>query len=482
MALATQCPHCGTTFRVASDQLKLRGGIVRCGSCQEIFDGNASLVDLDAPAAQQAAAPTPAPEPEAVVDDAPAAAPVAADAEPEPAAPADEETVYTLDLHSTLDPAGILPEPEAEVAEPEAHAEPEVRLEPGAHAEPEAQPEPEVHAEAEVQPVHEEAEPQTGPELHAEAQAVPEAEVHDEAEPHAEPEPRADEEPKPIFGMGSALLEEPEPIAKDTRAEPLLDLQVDEELVAAPLPDSHDDRDEAALTAHTEAVLHAAQHAPLPMRESADISVTTPSAYGKPPRSKLTGRRSKLTPTRIAPPKLRVPDIDEPEFVKRGRQKEQAGKRRMILMGLGCAVLVLALAAQAVTTFRDVLAARFPAARPALATACSVLGCRIELPARIENLTIETGELQTLGPNTYALSTLLHNQGNLVQAWPSIELALTDANDKPVLRRVFGPAEYLPQGVSAPAGFGARAEQPVKLYFRLDQLKPSGYRIAVFYP
>ncbi|MDB5756578.1 MAG: hypothetical protein JWR56_3006, partial [Massilia sp.] len=47
MALATICPHCNTTFRVASDQLKLRGGIVRCGACNEVFDGNAALIDLD---------------------------------------------------------------------------------------------------------------------------------------------------------------------------------------------------------------------------------------------------------------------------------------------------------------------------------------------------------------------------------------------------------------------------------------------------
>ncbi|MDL2356967.1 MAG: zinc-ribbon domain-containing protein, partial [Pseudomonadota bacterium] len=45
MALATICPHCRTTFRVASDQLKLRGGIVRCGACNEVFDGNAALID-----------------------------------------------------------------------------------------------------------------------------------------------------------------------------------------------------------------------------------------------------------------------------------------------------------------------------------------------------------------------------------------------------------------------------------------------------
>lgn len=39
MALATKCPHCQTTFRVAHDQLKLRAGLVRCGTCKEIFNG-----------------------------------------------------------------------------------------------------------------------------------------------------------------------------------------------------------------------------------------------------------------------------------------------------------------------------------------------------------------------------------------------------------------------------------------------------------
>jgi predicted Zn finger-like uncharacterized protein len=54
MALATQCPHCQTTFRVAHDQLKLRAGLVRCGACKEIFNGVEHLLrpdDLPQPAA-----------------------------------------------------------------------------------------------------------------------------------------------------------------------------------------------------------------------------------------------------------------------------------------------------------------------------------------------------------------------------------------------------------------------------------------------
>lgn len=39
MALATQCPHCYTSFRVANDQLKLHAGLVRCGACKQTFNG-----------------------------------------------------------------------------------------------------------------------------------------------------------------------------------------------------------------------------------------------------------------------------------------------------------------------------------------------------------------------------------------------------------------------------------------------------------
>jgi predicted Zn finger-like uncharacterized protein len=47
MALATQCPHCHTTFRVAHDQLKLRAGLVRCGTCKQIFNGIENLLQAE---------------------------------------------------------------------------------------------------------------------------------------------------------------------------------------------------------------------------------------------------------------------------------------------------------------------------------------------------------------------------------------------------------------------------------------------------
>jgi predicted Zn finger-like uncharacterized protein len=478
MALATQCPHCGKRFRVAADQLKLRGGIVRCGACQEIFDGNATLIDLDALAAQQPASasqpPASAPaigsktvvpaQADTQLPAGPEAAPEPAPPEVEPAAAApdthevDGQPIYTLDFDHTFDPFGILPKAEESASGPspdEAHDPHDPGLEPT----PIEHPQPEAPAATQPDQAHEH---DTVAQLDT---------VHiDEPVDHTEPPRR-----EPVFDAPAAAT------TQAHRLEPTFDLTVDEELVAAALPEPGDFEEHAATARPS---LHTAS-APLPMRESAPAeplsSQPRPAARTKTAQARAN-RRSKLTPTRIAPPRLRVPEIDEPEFVKRSRQQEQSGKVRRILMAVGSAVLLLVLAAQGISTYRNELAAGFPATRPALLAACTVLRCRVELPARIDKLAIEQGELTALGTNMYSLATLLHNQGSLVQAWPHIELTLTDTNDKPLLRRVFKPAEYLPQGTTPAGGFGPRAEQQVKLYFQLDQLKPSGYSIAVFYP
>jgi predicted Zn finger-like uncharacterized protein len=458
MALATQCPHCHTTFRVAADQLKLRGGIVRCGSCQRIFDGNAHLIDLDKPAAPAPSAPA----------SASGSAPVAED---------DALPVYTLDFDHTFDPLGILPKPVEEAPEP-----------PRAHVWRRAPEVEEAPVAADYAPA-DRVEPQLEPVAHA--------------APDTEPEPASGFPSEPAE---DAVAEAPpaSAYAPADRIEPSFDLPVTEEIVAQPLPD-YEPEPEPELEPELEpepepspAPPAPAADAPpfLPLRASAASEPPAPAPamippVVKPARSKtarateMRARRSKLTPTKIEPPKLRLAaegDADEPEFVKRSRRQERMGRTQRMLMAAGAVVLLLVLLAQAVTAFRNTLAAQHPGLKPALSGACAVLGCRVELPAQAENLVIETGELTTLGPNTYALNTLLRNQGGLVLAWPSIELELTDANDKPVLRRVLAPADYLPRGTSPATGFGPHSEQPVALHFTLDGLQPSGYHTFVFYP
>lgn len=59
MALTTRCPDCRTAFKVVADQLRVRNGLVRCGSCGTVFDGRACLEgsDIAPPAPTLPAAP-----------------------------------------------------------------------------------------------------------------------------------------------------------------------------------------------------------------------------------------------------------------------------------------------------------------------------------------------------------------------------------------------------------------------------------------
>lgn len=60
MALTTRCPQCHAVFRVVADQLKLRGGLVRCGQCATVFDAIGALSYLEDAQLKQALASRPA--------------------------------------------------------------------------------------------------------------------------------------------------------------------------------------------------------------------------------------------------------------------------------------------------------------------------------------------------------------------------------------------------------------------------------------
>jgi hypothetical protein len=117
-----------------------------------------------------------------------------------------------------------------------------------------------------------------------------------------------------------------------------------------------------------------------------------------------------------------------------------------------------------------------------LTAMCEPLGCKIALPAQIEALSVEQGELAAMAENTFSYSTVLRNHSKTAQAWPHVELTLNDNADKPVLRRVFAPREYLQSPAEAEKGFAPHSEESIKLYFELKELKASGYHIAIFYP
>jgi predicted Zn finger-like uncharacterized protein len=436
MALATKCPYCSTIFRVASDQLKLRGGIVRCGHCSEAFDGHAGLID------SATARPVP----------------LAKTARPAPAEPAMEPPLHYLAA------------PDSAPAQDQTDHQTEQQADQQAEHQSELQPEPEFDLDLDVDI---DAEPalQSAIEPASDFLSTPAPERHwiDMAALTAADEARLQREAR--LTAASAA---PAPLPK-TESNVQVDAEIKSEIES-----------ETSYWAETVARYQAQAQA----ESEIEIESDTEAEAGAQIRAAAEADiRADIRPAIRPEARYRSKigavnglDSTEPEFIMQSRRKQRHGKALTIVTTLGALLLLLALLAQGVMTFGSQLAAQAPQLKPALTRICSILGCRIALPMQIKAIAIELGQLQTLNAGTFSYATVLHNNSSTVQAWPHIELILTDGADQPVLRRVFTPRDYLEAQLDANPGFAARSEQALKLYFELTRINASGYHIAVFYP
>jgi predicted Zn finger-like uncharacterized protein len=147
-------------------------------------------------------------------------------------------------------------------------------------------------------------------------------------------------------------------------------------------------------------------------------------------------------------------------------------------------LLALTLVAQATYFFRIEIGTSLPGLRPLLEEYCALLQCTVALPQKADLVSIESSELESdpnLG-NIVTLHALIHNRAPYAQAYPSLELTLTSVQDQPVARRVFRPADYLRAGQDEKQGFPANRDLDIKLHLDTTDLKPSGYRLFLFYP
>jgi predicted Zn finger-like uncharacterized protein len=392
MALATQCPHCHTTFRVAHDQLKLRAGLVRCGSCKQIFNGIEHLLrpdQIEQPSPPKASAQT-------TVTPAPAA------------------KVNTFAEHKAEEPI---------TAEPTQPASPSVDFIPLEEQDKTADqaPPPSIIQSAPIEPAIDANDPLTRMTLMNFTQVEDEEEEeNDEAE-------------------RQALIASHATETSDKTAQPLAEAETE-------LPDPLDQAIE--------------------------------DLQQKPWRSETA------SPSHDPADDIIAAEADEPAFVIQGRRRQQRSRMLRISLWVASILLLFSLIGQGTYLFRNQLAAWLPNAKPFLITACQLLDCQVTLPSQIDAVSIESSELQALAPqkNTFALTILLRNYSSTAQAWPNIELTLSDANEKPLVRRVFTPRDYLPAKQDIAKGFASNSEQPVKIPFELLQLKASGYRVYLYYP
>jgi len=152
--------------------------------------------------------------------------------------------------------------------------------------------------------------------------------------------------------------------------------------------------------------------------------------------------------------------------------------------GAAIAVLLLALAIQSAYFLRIPIAAYYPQAKPLLMAFCQVLHCKVDLPANADLIKLDTTELQTIPdhPHVVTLSASLRNIASYRQAYPQLELTLTDNANQTLARRQFSPGDYLPPRLKAETGMPAQEEIPIKLTLELVNLDAVGYKLLAYYP
>ncbi|KHK50562.1 transmembrane protein [Ralstonia sp. A12] len=486
--LAARCPNCQTAFRVVADQLRLRGGLVRCGRCNHVFDGRAHLIELGTTPAPLAATPA-AEAPRQADPRAPAAGltpavepatpPIEAPAEASPAAPAAE------DDHGF----GMTLIWEEDVAE-EGVAEVHLGEVEGATPIPDAQP-----TAPDTRPLADEAPPP--------------------AESPAEPAPAAE----PVADAPAAAPTEPEPPAPPVDPfhglPPIQEFEDDEDAFAAALPKqpSADLPVEPVGTpvptpAVTKPEVPAPVLAPTTERQDKHDSVwmrheTDPHTMFAPvPRRNHHLRRAHEehdgpTPQRTLtgaprPRKARGPNHGVSaatlDFLRAAQAREQVrkstGRRAMARIAIG--FLVVLAVAQVLFLGRSEIARRAPSTRPLWEALCQPLHCKIAPPRDLDALQIESSQLQRQegdASDQYVLTATLRNRAGNPVALPAIELVTTDLQDQLLSRRALQPSDYLNPTDSAygTSGLPARAELPIRVRFQ-SQRPTANYRVLIFYP
>ena len=460
--LTTRCPQCSTTFRIRPEQLGVRGGRVRCGTCHTAFSALETLEELpdDLPPAPVVTLSHAAP-----VSPPAARLPAAAMS---PAAPA------------SVPQAAVRPPPAPAIAvvtppPPEA-APPAVEVPVAAPVEVVVPPPPEivVRKEPAAEPgwLKIDADlPQGGfqhiveqSSLRSVTQTNLDLPTIDDAPPLIDPAkleaPAAPNEAAAGFRMEfdlSGAQEDGKPEARPhppsvVPDEPYMS-KVAADLGVAPFDPSQDDN--------------------LGLTYMLDDSVDEP-ARGP----------GKLAPTDETS-LLYLRDQQEP-VKKRAEVEDRRKKSRTWPWVLGILVLLLLAIGQVVYYYRAWLVAVVPESRAHIVQACQVFGlaCVVPYPKDPGRLSIEGSNLVAeASPEGHSrLIVTLRNKAPHAVAWPHLELTLTDKFDIAISRRVLKPIEWLPAPNAQKAAFDGNSEITANILLATGKPEPAGYRIYTFYP
>ena len=456
MALTTQCPQCGTAFKVVADQLRVRNGLVRCGVCTAVFDGTAHLqpepIEEAVPVLQERAPSAPS---------RPVHPPVSAPVPPASWAP----TAAPVSPAAPAAPAATSPRPSRQAFTPAVDSVPPV-------ARPQA---PEVIRGREQmhRPVDEydrsSAWPDSGEAAvwHDVGDAFPRQDI-------PAPAPSAPVAASPIYG------ETRQPVRTGTpsdRSEP----------AASRWSDRRDERPDHPPIQFSDEPVQTAEpafsQAEVPFdRTTADPSAPMPSWPAQVDADDWSVQGEARMRYVDDPTSGRTP----PEFMDEGVQARRDSRARG--WGTACLLMVLVLMLQAAYVWRTQLATRAPALRPVLEAACRSLQCEVGYERRIERISIMSSSLApadgaTAGESAQrlVLRVVLRNRYNVAQPWPALSLQLKDLSDTDVVRKTILPKDYLPVDAVRTV-FPANGERTIVLPMTVRNAQVNGYQLEKFFP
>lgn len=198
-----------------------------------------------------------------------------------------------------------------------------------------------------------------------------------------------------------------------------------------------------------------------------------------------SGRGAPSVPGASARSRRRRPSEDDeplPEFL----EEEAPRPRFVVVWGLAAFLALVALALQLAYQYRTELATLAPQVKPYLVEGCRFLDCEVRLPRRSDLLSIESSDLQAdkRAEHLIALHAVIRNRAPFRQELPALELTLTDALERAVVRRVLKPQDYLPgrPPESLEAGIAPGAEATLHVLLDTGGINATGYRLYLFYP
>ncbi|MDA8384593.1 MAG: DUF3426 domain-containing protein [Betaproteobacteria bacterium] len=181
-----------------------------------------------------------------------------------------------------------------------------------------------------------------------------------------------------------------------------------------------------------------------------------------------------------------APEPDDKSPREEEEEPRRARARKGIpgwVLALGSFLSALALAGQLAYVYRVALAARLPAVEPALAAGCALLGCSIPLPHEINRISIDSYEMtaQPNQPSVVVLRATLRNAAPYPEAFPLLELTLTNDANQVLARRILRPVDYAPPGTNIGQGIAGHDVVSVTRYLSIAGLNASGYTLYPFY-